>query len=30
MILWACIFLAILVGYLGVDIYGEHFKRPPR
>lgn len=29
MILLATIFLAIVVGYLGVDVYGEFFKRRP-
>jgi hypothetical protein len=27
--LLAAIFLAIVVGYLGVDVYGELFKRRP-
>jgi hypothetical protein len=30
MILLAAIFLAIVVGYLGVDVYGEYFRKPPR
>jgi hypothetical protein len=29
MTLLAAIFLAIVVGYLGVDVYGELFKRKP-
>lgn len=30
LLLNAVMLLAILVGYLGVDVFGEHFKRPPR
>jgi hypothetical protein len=30
MILWSIIFLAITIGYLGVDLFEEYFKRPPR
>lgn len=29
MTLLAAIFLAIVVGYLGVDVYGEFLKRKP-